>query len=280
MALAFYAMFFALNRLGLPLPLGIAFGIAGDGGGRGRARSLRHRGPCGDRRSGNLTFFIFTLICRRVHRVPVDDAVRHRAADIVSVRSCRRSTLSVNIAISDWDLHRGRNDVWSAHRALSAFLRFHREGQFMLAVAENAGLAELYGISAKRAYLVDLDHCRLDLMSPACICSARAPASSPNSPLELLLDAVIATLLGGMGRIFCRRHGSRRAWPDPKLERPVHRLPLADACCCMAFCSSPSAVFPRGFRLPLSAARRPSSRPREAIMEYLAIDPRADQPSM
>ena len=198
MALAFYAMFFALNRLALPLPLGVAFGIAvtviaavalevfG-------LRTLRAR------RSGNLTFFIFTLI--------VAEFVAYLLMMIFGTepQTLFPSILSkvhivMNIAVSNWDLIAvGITLVCVA--ALWAFLRFHQDGQFMLAVAENASLAELYGISAKRAYLVTMIIVAIISCAGMYLFGSRSGVF-PTTPLELLLVAVIATLLGGMGRIF------------------------------------------------------------------------------
>jgi len=198
MALAFYAMFFALNRLALPLPLGVAFGIAvtviaavalevfG-------LRTLRAR------RSGNLTFFIFTLI--------VAEFVAYLLMMIFGTepQTLFPSILSkvhivMNIAVSNWDLI-AVGTTLACVAALWAFLRFHQDGQFMLAVAENAALAELYGISAKRAYLVTMIIVAIISCAGMYLFGSRSGVF-PTTPLELLLVAVIATLLGGMGRIF------------------------------------------------------------------------------
>ena len=58
-----------------------------------------------------------------------------------------------NVAVSDWDIL-GISMAASGLVLLYAFLTWTREGQFLGAVADNARLAELYGISARRAWRV------------------------------------------------------------------------------------------------------------------------------
>jgi len=246
MALAFYAMFFALNRLALPLPLGVAFGVAvtviaavalevfG-------LRTLRAR------RSGNLTFFIFTLI--------VAEFVAYLLMMIFGTepQTLFPSILSkvhivMNIAVSNWDLIAvGTTLVCVA--ALWAFLRFHQDGQFMLAVAENAALAELYGISAKRAYLVTMIIVAIISCAGMYLFGSRSGVF-PTTPLELLLVAVIATLLGGMGRIFSAgiaavALGLIQSFSVLFISSQWQTLVL------YAFLFVTIIFFPLGFRLPL-----------------------------
>ena len=85
--------------------------------------------------------------------------------------------------------------------ALYAFLRYSKEGQFLTAVADNARLAELYGISAQRAYRVVAVVAALFIVAAMYLIGSHG-GIVPNSPLELVLSAVIGTLLGGIGRVF------------------------------------------------------------------------------
>ena len=246
MALAFYAMFFALNRLALPLPLGIALGVAvtviaavalevfG-------LRTLRAR------RSGNLTFFIFTLI--------VAEFVAYLLMMIFGTepQTLFPSILSkvhivMNIAVSNWDLIAVGTTLVCV-TALWAFLRFHQDGQFMLAVAENAGLAELYGISAKRSYLVTMIIVAIISCAGMYLFGSRSGVF-PTTPLELLLVAVIATLLGGMGRIFAGgvaavALGLIQSFSVLFISSQWQTLVL------YAFLFVTIIFFPLGFRLPL-----------------------------
>ena len=105
------------------------------------------------------------------------------------------------IAVSNWDLQalaHGRRDGW---RSSSYFLRSTKEGQFLVAVSDNAKLAELYGISAKRAYRITAVIAGLFICAAMYLTGTRGGVT-PNSPFELVLAATIATLLGGMGRVF------------------------------------------------------------------------------
>src|SRR5262247_2137907 len=57
-----------------------------------------------------------------------------------------------DIAVSAWDLPAIAATL-SMLLSLWLFLRFSRWGQFMVAVADNANLAELYGINRRRVYM-------------------------------------------------------------------------------------------------------------------------------
>jgi branched-subunit amino acid ABC-type transport system permease component len=63
------------------------------------------------------------------------------------------ATLIGNIAISAWDLPAIAATLGSL-AALFVFMRFTRVGQFMVGVADNPDLAELYGINKRQIFLV------------------------------------------------------------------------------------------------------------------------------
>ena len=71
----------------------------------------------------------------------------------------------------------------------------------MLAVADNDKLAEIYGISAKRAYLLSGIVAAVLICAGVYLYGTRAGVT-PDVPIGLVLTAVIATLVGGLGRIF------------------------------------------------------------------------------
>ena len=62
-------------------------------------------------------------------------------------------TLVGDIAVSAWDVPAIATAV-AGVGGLWAFMRFTRRGQFMLAVADNPGLAEFYGINRDRVFLL------------------------------------------------------------------------------------------------------------------------------
>jgi branched-chain amino acid transport system permease protein len=103
------------------------------------------------------------------------------------------------VAISDWDLQ-ALGITAALCVALAAYLRHTQEGQFLFAVADNGELAELYGISANRAYLVSLIIAAVLVSCGIYLYGTRA-SMIPTAPLELMLFAVIATILGGIGSI-------------------------------------------------------------------------------
>ena len=198
MAIAFYTMFFALNAWGLPLVVAVVLG-AGITGAAAVLIEIYGLQVLRDRRSGNLTFFIFTLILAEFV-IYVITLLFGTEPETLYKSILSPVDIVGGIAVSDWD-KTGIALTAAALALLYGFLRYTREGQFLAAVSDNAKLAELYGISAQRAYRV------VALISALFIVAAMYLIGShggivPNSPLELVLSAVIGTLLGGIGRVF------------------------------------------------------------------------------
>ncbi len=109
-------------------------------------------------------------------------------------------TLVGGIAISAWDLP-AMGATIAVLVGLWAFLRFTRFGQFMIAVADNGDLAELYGIRKDRVLMGTM-------LIAGAICGVgmflygtRAQVQ-PAAATELMLFAVAATILGGIGNIW------------------------------------------------------------------------------
>jgi len=108
-------------------------------------------------------------------------------------------TLVGDIAVSAWDLPAiGSTAV--ALAAYFAFMRFTRTGQFMTGVADNPDLAALYGIDKRKIFLVTM------LISGAFVglgmflYGTRAQVL-PETGLSLMLFAVAATIMGGIGNV-------------------------------------------------------------------------------
>jgi branched-chain amino acid transport system permease protein len=198
MAIAFYTMFFAIDGLGLPTVVAVLSGVVVTGiasllievyG----LQVLRDRG------SGNLTFFIFTLILSELI-IYVITLLFGTEPQTLFKSILSPVTIIGEIAVSNWDKTAVVFAVCGL-AALYAFLTWSREGQFLNAVADNARLAELYGISAKRAWRVTSVIAALFIVASMYLIGTHGGVV-PNSPLELILTAVIATLLGGIGRVF------------------------------------------------------------------------------
>jgi len=198
MAIAFYAMYAAVNRLGWPTAAALAFGLAVTLAATlafevWGLRTLRAR------RSSSLLFFIFTLVCSEFAAYALTLAF---GTEPVPLFPEILSPVRVvgGIAVSDWDLT-AVGVTLALGVALALGLRFTRDGQFLVAVSDNAELAELYGISARRAYLVALGVACVFVCAGMYLYGSRT-AMIPTAPLQLLLFAVIATLLGGMGSVL------------------------------------------------------------------------------
>ena len=198
MAIAFYAMFFALNAMAWPLVAAIALAVVLTAG-SGVLVEIYGLQVLRDRRSDNLMFFIFTLILAEFI-IYVITLLFGTEPETLYKSILSPVDIIGGIAVSAWDTL-GVSVTAGALVALYAFMRYTKEGQFLAAVSDNAKLAELYGISARRAYRV------VAIISALFIVAAMYLIGShggivPNTPLELVLSAVIGTLLGGIGRVF------------------------------------------------------------------------------
>lgn len=198
MGIAFYTMHFVLNDLGQPLPVALLAGGA-LAAITGMATEAWGLDVLRARRSGNLTFFIFTLI---LAELVIYTLTLLFGTEPQTLFPSIMSPVHIvgGIAVSNWDLRAVCVSV-AALVALQLFLRFGKEGQFLIAVADNAKLAELYGISARRAYCVTAAIAGVLITLAMYLLGARS-GITPNSAMELILTAVIGTLLGGMGRVF------------------------------------------------------------------------------
>ena len=105
-----------------------------------------------------------------------------------------------DVAISAWDLP-AIAATFVMLVALWLFLRFTRWGQFMVAVADNAGLAELYGINRRQVYLLTMLIAAAFMATGMFLYGTRAQVQ-PLTSLEMMLFATLATILGGIGRIW------------------------------------------------------------------------------
>ena len=198
MGLAFYAMYWIVNDLELPLAIALIAGVAAASG-AGLVTEVLGLDTLRARNSGNLTFFIFTLI--------LAEFIIYWLALLFGTepQTLFKSILSPvrivgGIAISNWDLQAVSITVVMV-TALWLFLGWSKSGQCIIAVSDNAKLAELYGISAKRAYRMVAVIAGIFICAGMYLVGSRG-GITPNSPMELVLTATIATLLGGMGRVF------------------------------------------------------------------------------
>jgi branched-chain amino acid transport system permease protein len=198
MGIAFYATFFGLNELQLPLIVALAAGAV-SAVSAAVLTEIFGLDVLRARKSGSLMFFIFTLILAQliIYVLTLLFGTEPRTLYKSIMWPVR---IVGGIAVSNWDLQAVATAV-AMVTLLFLFLRNTKEGQFLVAVSDNARLAELYGISAKRAYRATAVIAGLFICAAMYLAGTRGGVT-PNSSFELVLAATIATLLGGMGRVF------------------------------------------------------------------------------
>jgi branched-chain amino acid transport system permease protein len=198
MGIAFYTLFWSLNAARWPVWAGIAASVlltacATIGVEIWAIDVLRRR------RSSSLIFFIFTLIFSQFVSFLLTLLFGTEPETIFpSVMSPVR--IVGGVAISDWDLQ-AIGLTLALLIGLYLLIRFTRDGQFMLAVADNEKLAGVYGISARRVYILCGLVSTLLIVAGIWLYGTRAGVT-PDVPVGLILTAVIATLIGGLGRVF------------------------------------------------------------------------------
>jgi branched-chain amino acid transport system permease protein len=197
MGLAFYGMFAAIRQWHWPPAAGFVVGLAAAVALAVAVEVWGYR-VLKRRRSSALLLFIFAIVVAEfvayllslVFGTEPQSLTKSMTGDIYLVGG---------VAISSWDLE-ALAVTLVVCAALAAYLRFTRQGQFMFAVADNPALAELYGISANRAILAAMAIAAALASVGVYLYGTRA-SMIPNAPLDLMLLAVIATILGGLGSL-------------------------------------------------------------------------------
>lgn len=198
------------------------------------------------RNSAKLTYFIFTLIVSEFVAYGVSllfgtEPISLFPTIISPVR------LVGEVVVSNWDLT-ALGLTACVVAALWWFMRFSREGQFLVAVAGNDELAELYGVSKKRAFMVAIGIAAVLATLGMYLYGTKA-APLPNTPLHLMVFAVIATILGGIGSVF----GAAAAAVALGLIQVFSTLVIPSkwqAFLIYAFIFVVIILFPEGFRVP------------------------------
>jgi branched-subunit amino acid ABC-type transport system permease component len=247
MTAAFYAAHVVTRTLELPGPLGFVAAVAaGMAAGwfleRFGFRTLRRR------RASVMFVFIFTLVASQFITY-VATLIFGTWPTTIFPAIFWPVTLVGGIAISAWDLPAIAATLLVV-AALWAFLRFSAYGQFMIAVADNADLAELYGIRQDRvmmgAMLIAGAICGVGMF----MYGARAQVQ-PAAATDLMLFAVAASILGGVGNIW----GAALAAAALGVVQNSSILFLPSAWqgfLLYAFLFVAIVLFPKGFSLPES----------------------------
>jgi branched-chain amino acid transport system permease protein len=198
MGIAYYAMYVIIYKMGWPALAGVAISLAVT---ILAAMAMEVYGlqTFRRRKSPSLTYFIFTLV--------VSEFIQYLLAMVfgtepvsLSATLMSQSTLVGGIVVSRWDI----SALCIAALALGALyvlLKRTNQGKFMVAVADNPHLARLYGIDVGRIYALTFVVASVLVVAAMYLFGTRA-SMVPNTPLEMMLFAVIAALLGGMGNVF------------------------------------------------------------------------------
>ncbi len=198
MGVAFYAMYVAINWWGAPLWLAIlvaflataALGLLVE---CVAFQTLRSRG------SESITFFIFPLIFAQfviyVLTLGFPTEPVFMLANMMSP-----VTLVGGVVVSAWDV-RSILIAAALTLALLSFLRFTRTGQYMIAVADNADLAEVYGISKAQSYAIAMVIAAVFITAAMYVFGSKL-AVYPELTLHIMIFAVVSTILGGIDRVF------------------------------------------------------------------------------
>lgn len=198
MGLAFYAMYAAFNWFGAPMWAVVLFGLAVTMA-ASVAMEVFGLAPLRRRRSPALTFFILTLVLSQFIAYLLTLIFGTEPMSLTP-QIMSPVTLVGGIVISEWDV-RALTVTAALLLSLYGFLAYTRWGQFIVAVADNASLAELYGISAKRAWIVAFILASVLITGGMYLYGTRT-AIVPYTTLHMMIFAVVATLLGGVGRPF------------------------------------------------------------------------------
>jgi branched-subunit amino acid ABC-type transport system permease component len=250
MTCGFYAAFVAVRTLGMPGYVGVLAAIAG---GVAMAFLLERFGfSVLRRRNASAMFvFIFTLVASQFVTYAMT-MVFGTWPTTIFASMFWPVTIIGNVAVSAWDLPAIGATI-SVLAGLWAFLRYSRYGQFMIAVADNASLAELYGIQKDKVLMVSMLLAGGIVGVGMFLYGTRAQVQ-PAAATELMLFAVSATILGGIGNIW----GAALAAVILGIVQNGSILFIPSAWqgfLLYVFLFLAIVLFPQGFRLPDRSAR-------------------------
>jgi branched-chain amino acid transport system permease protein len=198
MGVAFYAMYVAINWWGAPVwaAVLVAFVVTAALGLLIECvafQTLRERG------SESITFFIFTLIFAQFVIYVLTLAFTTEPLFMLSNMMSPVSLVG-GVVVSVWDVRSILITVVLT-LALLAFLRFTRTGQYMIAVSDNADLAEVYGISKAQSYAIAMVIAAVFITAAMYVFGSKL-AVYPELTLHIMIFAVVSTILGGIDRVF------------------------------------------------------------------------------
>lgn len=152
-----------------------------------------------NRSSGSIGFFIFTIVVSQfviyVLTLIFTAEPRFLLGNMISAMHT-----VFGVYVTSWDI----SSILTAAVlviALYCFLNYTKPGQFMIAVADNAELAETYGISKSRYYALTMMIAAVFINTAIYLFGSKI-AFYPELSLHMMLFAVAATIIGGIGNVF------------------------------------------------------------------------------
>jgi len=198
MAASFYCMYAAIEMFGaaplVAMGVALVFTIAFAYGIEAYAfTTLRNRN------SGPIAFFIFTIVLSQF--VIYVLTLAFTAEPRFLLGNMASTVYPVfGVFVTSWDISSIAVSAVLV-TALYVFLNYSKPGQFMIAVADNADLAETYGISKDFYYRLTMVIAAV-LINVGIFLFGGKIAFYPELSLPLMLFAVAATIIGGIGSIF------------------------------------------------------------------------------
>ena len=197
MTVGFYAAYTVIGLAGGPGWLGFLAALAASVGVAVLLEIFGFR-PLRRRRASSMFVFIFALVISELIAYVIMLVYGTWPATIFPSLFWP-VTLVGPVAVSQWDVPAVVSTI-AAIAALFAFLQFSRAGQFMTAVADNPDLAEFYGITKDRIHLITMIVAGLLTGLAMFLYGSRAQVQ-PMSSIDLLLFAIAATIIGGIGNL-------------------------------------------------------------------------------
>jgi branched-subunit amino acid ABC-type transport system permease component len=199
MVVAYFSMYFAFQNLGLPLVAGLILGAAIT---IAASLGLEKFGfnVFRNRKTSTLTYFIFTMTFSHLMIYTAELFFGTHPKTLFS--SIMSPVMLVGpIVVSHWDLI-AMATAGTLVLGLWLFLRKTNEGKALIAVSDEPDLAEMYGISKQRAYLVSMALAAI-LLTAGMYLMGTKTSMYPATPMnQYLILAIIATILGGIGNVF------------------------------------------------------------------------------
>jgi branched-subunit amino acid ABC-type transport system permease component len=256
MTCGFYAAYVTVRVLELPGYAGFAAAIAG---GVAMAFLLERFGfsVLRHRKASPMFVFIFTLVASQFITYAVT-MIFGTWPTTIFASMFWPVRLVAEVAVSAWDVPAIGMTILVLF-GLWAFLQYTRYGQFMIAVADNADLAELYGIRKDRVLMVSMLIAGGIVGVGMFLYGTRAQVQ-PAAATELMLFAVAATILGGIGNIW----GAALAAVILGIVQNGSILFIPSAWqgfLLYAFLFLAIVLFPSGFRLPESSSKLRRTQP-------------------